>query len=258
MRARQSEYAEDRLPGAIKLADAERRRARGVGTDTSRSRPSRRASAVRCWRHATSPPHRAEAMDRPKDWRPLVYCWRAGSAVGRWPRAVGHRLSGAPARRRLPRVPARRDRRTGRTARSTSLPRGLRHHGSGKSGAAAPDGDGQQVLDLELLANHRGSVLGLVPGSRSRGRSSSSRACGTRCAASTGPAGHRREREQEGRRPARAREADRAHARLAVHPLNLSLEAGCSCSSRTTTSSCATPRLLPRLDACACCAATRR
>ena len=113
-----------------------------------------------------------EVMDKPKDWRPLVYCWRGGTRSGSLALVLDqigfrvHRLEGGyQAYRRaviaaLEELPARFHYRV--ICGST---------GSGKSRLLQViRAQGAQVLDLEALANHRGSVLGLVPGSPQPGQ----------------------------------------------------------------------------------------
>jgi tRNA 2-selenouridine synthase len=104
-------------------------------------------------------------MEKPKAWRPLVYCWRGGKrseAMVHILREIGwdaHRLEGGyKAYRRavvaeLPELAQR---------YSLRVVCGLT--GSGKTRLLeALDALGAQVLDLENLAAHRGSVLGNIP-----------------------------------------------------------------------------------------------
>lgn len=169
----QSEYAEDRLPGALNwpsLNDAERAL---VGTEYKQVSPfsARKRGAALVARNIAAHIER-EAMDKPKDWTPLVYCWRGGQRSGSLATvlsAIGfrvHLLEGGYREYRraviasLEEMPVRLDLRVvcGTT-------------GSGKSRLLQRLADsGVQVLDLELLANHRGSVLGLVPGSPQPGQ----------------------------------------------------------------------------------------
>jgi len=103
--------------------------------------------------------------DKPRGWRPLVYCWRGGKRSG----AMAHVLreigwdaktleGGYKAYRRhvveaLERLPRRYPFRVVHGAT-----------GSGKSRLLAALAEaGAQVLDLETLAAHRGSVLGALP-----------------------------------------------------------------------------------------------
>ncbi len=161
-----SEFADDHLPGAINapvLDDAERALVGTVYKQQS-SFEARRVGAAIVARNLGALIERLFA-DRPRDWRPLVYCWRGGNRSGALATVlarVGWRTAvldgGYRAFRR--RVLADLDR----------WPAVLRLHvlagrtGTGKSLilqqlAAA----GAQVLDLEAIACHRGSVLGLLP-----------------------------------------------------------------------------------------------
>ena len=158
-------------------------------------------------------------LDKPREWTPLVYCWRGGKRSGALATVLEqigfrvHVLEGGY-----------RDFRRAVVAELETLPERFDWRvvcgptGSGKSRLlAALARQGAQVLDLEALANHRGSVLGLVPGSAQPSQKAFDTALWDALRAPRpGPAGVRREREQEDRRPARARGADRAHARRAV------------------------------------------
>ena len=161
------EYAEDRLPGAENwpvLDDDERRE---VGTEYKQisAFDARKRGAAVVARNVAA--HiESKVQDRPKSWRPLVYCWRGGQRSGTlawFLGQIGFRVSviegGYKAFRHvvmedLQALPARLDLRVicGKT-------------GSGKTRLLqALSAAGAQVLDLEALASHRGSVLGLVPG----------------------------------------------------------------------------------------------
>lgn len=104
-------------------------------------------------------------QDKPRDWTPLVYCWRGGkrsASLVHILREIGWRavqLEGGyqTFRRHV-------------NARLATLPGQLRFivvgglTGSGKSRVLeALDGAGAQVLDLERIAHHRGSLLGDHP-----------------------------------------------------------------------------------------------
>jgi tRNA 2-selenouridine synthase len=169
----ESEFALDRLPGALNwpsLTDAERIL---IGTEYVRGSAftAKKRGAALVARNIATHIER-EVLDKPKDWRPLVYCWRGGSRSGALATVLDHigfrvhRLDGGyRAYRRavveaLETLPARFEYRV--IAGST---------GSGKSRLLQVlRAQGAQVLDLEALANHRGSVLGLVPGSPQPGQ----------------------------------------------------------------------------------------
>ena len=79
----ESEYAEDRLPGAENwpsLTDEERRI---VGTEYKQVSPfvARKRGAALVARNVARHIEQ-EVMDKPKDWQPLVYCWRGGKRSG--------------------------------------------------------------------------------------------------------------------------------------------------------------------------------
>jgi tRNA 2-selenouridine synthase len=162
----ESEYADDHLPGARNwpsLTDAERAL---IGTEYAQASPfeARKRGAVLTSRNIASHLER-EAMGLPRDWRPLIYCWRGGQRSGALATVLGaigfdvQVLDGGYREFRraviaeLDSLPARFDFRVlcGRT-------------GSGKSRLLGALHDaGAQVLDLEALARHRGSVLGPLP-----------------------------------------------------------------------------------------------
>jgi tRNA 2-selenouridine synthase len=104
--------------------------------------------------------------DKPKDWKPLVYCWRGGKRSGAMAhilREVGwdaHTLEGGYKAYRRWVVQQL-------NQRPEQLKFAIIHGptGSGKSRfLGALREAGAQVLDLEALAAHRGSVLGGLPG----------------------------------------------------------------------------------------------
>lgn len=162
-----AEFAEDHLPGAISLPvldDAERAR---VGTIYKQESPfkARKIGAALVARNAAR--HIEEhLLDRDGGWRPLVYCWRGGQRSNSFAiilgqigwrvevleggyrsfrRAVVDALYGAALPFRLIRL----DGNTG-TAKTELLD--------------LLAGRGVQVVDLEGLAGHRGSILGARAG----------------------------------------------------------------------------------------------
>lgn len=163
----ESEYAEDRLPGAVNwpsLDDAQRHE---VGTLYKQVNPfearKRGASlvAANIARHIAR-----EVMDKPRDWKPLVYCWRGGQRSGALALVLGqigfavHIVEGGYKAFRaavLAELPALAQRLSWRVVCGPT--------GSGKTRLLqALREAGAQVLDLEALASHRSSVLGLIPG----------------------------------------------------------------------------------------------
>ena len=161
-----AEYAEDHVPGAVScpvLDDEERAR---IGTLYKQVSPfqARKLGAALVARNIARQLETAFAgMER--SWRPLVYCWRGGKRSG----AMAHVLREVGWHAKTLEGGYRAYRRHV-LERLAVLPRGLTFRvvhgatGSGKSRLLrALAGAGAQVLDLEQLAAHRGSVLGGLP-----------------------------------------------------------------------------------------------
>lgn len=163
----ENEYAEDHLPGAVNWPSLNNEERHEVGTLYKQVSPfdarKRGASlvAANIARHITR-----DVMDKPKGWKPLVYCWRGGQRSGSLSLVLGqigfqvHIVEGGYKAFRgallaqLPELAARLQYRVvcGPT-------------GSGKTRLLqALHAEGAQVLDLEALASHRSSVLGIIPG----------------------------------------------------------------------------------------------
>ncbi|HEY6863821.1 MAG TPA: tRNA 2-selenouridine(34) synthase MnmH [Burkholderiales bacterium] len=161
-----SEFALDHVPEAVNcpvLDDAERAE---VGTLHKQSSPfdAKKIGAALVSKNIAR--HIEDRFrDRAREWRPLVYCWRGGKRSGAmahvlrevgWPAATlegGYRAYRREVVRQLGELPGR-----------------LRFEvicgatGSGKSRLLeAIAARGAQVLDLEGIARHRGSVLGELP-----------------------------------------------------------------------------------------------
>jgi tRNA 2-selenouridine synthase len=162
-----AEFALDHVPAAMNcpvLDNAERER---VGTLHARASPfdARRVGAALVARNIAR--HLESSLcDRGRDWRPLVYCWRGGGrsdALCDIMRRIGWRAARLAGGYRAFRRAVLAD--------LAAMPERLRLHvlsgrtGSGKSRVLQALADeGAQVLDLEQLASHRGSVLGEIPG----------------------------------------------------------------------------------------------
>jgi tRNA 2-selenouridine synthase len=161
-----SEFSEDHIPGAIScpvLDDAERAE---VGTIYKQQSPFEARKIGAALVSANIARHlRAQFLDKPRNWRPLVYCWRGGQRSGAMTTVLGQvgwqaaqLVGGYKAYRRavvtdLESIPA-----------SLSLTVISGSTGTGKTRLLhALASEGEQVIDLEALAAHKGSVLGLVP-----------------------------------------------------------------------------------------------
>lgn len=162
-----SEFLEDHLPGAINLPVLDDTERRIVGTIYKQRSAFEARRLGAAWVAKNLARHLQERLQQyPPSWRPLVYCWRGGqrsAAFVTWLRMIGWpaaQLAGGykTYRRwvleRLIDLPGRFPWRV--LAGPT---------GSGKTRVLqALAQRGQQVLDLEALARHRGSILGSWPG----------------------------------------------------------------------------------------------
>ena len=161
-----SEYTEDHLPGAVShpvLDDNERARI-GIMHAQESAFAARRAGAALVARNIATMLETSFAT-QPRNWAPLVYCWRGGQRS----RSLAHMLNeiGWRAAQLEGGYRAYRRHVVGELA---TLPGRFRYEvicgltGSGKSRLiAALAREGAQVLDLEAMARHRGSLLGDLP-----------------------------------------------------------------------------------------------
>jgi len=162
-----SEFAEDHLPQAVSvpvLSDEERARV-GTASATLGAFEAKRLGAPLVARNIADAIDRCFAS-RGRDWQPLVYCWRGGNRSGSLATVlarVGWRVAVLEGGYRAFRRHVVDD--------LASRPAGLRFMVvGGRTGSAKSRllerlaGRGEQVLDLEALARHRGSLLGSLPG----------------------------------------------------------------------------------------------
>ncbi|MCA3734275.1 tRNA 2-selenouridine(34) synthase MnmH [Phenylobacterium sp.] len=161
------EFAEDHVPGAVNLPVLDNAERAEVGTlYVQKSRfLARKVGGAYVARNIAG--HLLGALaDQPGGFRPLVYCWRGGMRSG----AMAHILSQVGWRVGVLAGGYRTYRREV-TARLYDSPPGFRAlvldgpTGSGKTEVLRRlPALGVQVLDLEGLAGHRGSLLGALPG----------------------------------------------------------------------------------------------
>ena len=163
----ESEFAEDRLPGAVNwpsLNDEERKIVGTIYKQVSTFEARKRGAALvaaNIARHIE-----AHVLDQPRNWQPLAYCWRGGKRSGSLALVLSqigfriHVLEGGYKAFRQEVL-----------AQMAPLAAHFRYQvvcgptGSGKTRLLhALDAAGAQVLDLEGLAHHRSSVLGFIPG----------------------------------------------------------------------------------------------
>ena len=161
-----SEYAHDHVPGAVNcpvLDDEERARVGTLYTQGSPFDAKKLGAALVSRNIARHIETRFAAHGR--EWRPLIYCWRGGkrsAAMAHVLREIGWKAAqlegGYKAYRReviaqLETLPLRFDYLVVCGATGSAKSRLLERLA----------GRGAQVLDLERLARHRGSVLGSLP-----------------------------------------------------------------------------------------------
>lgn len=163
-----AEFAEDHIPGSINCPVLDNEQRIEVGTLYKQTSPFDAKKIGAAYVAENIARHlRTTFHDRPKTWRPLIVCWRGGQRSGSMTlilRRVGwdaHQLEGGYKVYRKQVVD-----------RLAELPRQLKLKvicgatGSGKSRILQALGRlGEQVLDLEELACHKGSVLGVLPDS---------------------------------------------------------------------------------------------
>ncbi len=162
-----SEYELDRLPNALNwpsLNDEERARVGTIYKQVSAFDARKIGGALVARNVATH--IEAYCQDKDKKWKPLIYCWRGGKRSGSLALILGqigfdvHLIEGGYKAFRaemiadLQTLAAQFDYRVVCAPTGSGKTRLL--HELHKAGA--------QVLDLEALANHKSSVLGLVPG----------------------------------------------------------------------------------------------
>ncbi|WP_412480371.1 tRNA 2-selenouridine(34) synthase MnmH [Azonexus sp. IMCC34839] len=161
-----AEFADDHIPGAINcpvLDDAQRAQ---VGTIYKQVSPFEAKKIGAALVSENIAHHLKERfLDRPKNWKPLIYCWRGGERSGSmttifraigWP--AGQLDGGYKNYRRhvieqLELLPGQFNFRVVCGPTGSAKTRILQ----------ALTALGEQVLDLETLACHKGSVLGVLP-----------------------------------------------------------------------------------------------
>ncbi len=161
-----AEFAIDHIPGAINcpVLDDEERRIVGTLYKQQGAFEARRVGgamvAANLARHL-----REQFAERPAHWKPMVYCWRGGLRSGSmvtWLRLVGwdaQQLAGGYKRWRRHVIDLIEH-------RAPQLPRVVVCGATGSAKTRvlhALAQQGEQVLDLEGAACHKGSLLGALP-----------------------------------------------------------------------------------------------
>ncbi len=164
-----SEFAHDRIPGAVTwpvLNDEERALIGTMYKQVNSFEAQKKGAglvAANIARHIEE-----RVLELPRDWQPLLYCWRGGKRSGSLATILGaigfrvHLLEGGY--------------KAFRTAIIADIPLSLQNlnfhvvcgpTGSGKTLLLHKlKEQGAQVLDLEQIASHRSSVLGKIPGTQ--------------------------------------------------------------------------------------------
>ena len=161
-----AEFALDHIPGAINLPVLSNEERIEIGTLYKQVSPfaAKKLGAAYVSRNIAN--HLEHSLlDFPREWRPLIYCWRGGERSGAFTHIlnrIGWKAmqlqSGYQGFRRV--VIDGLD----RAAKDFSFQVIAGMTGSGKTRILQEIGLlGQQILDLEGLAIHRGSVLGNEP-----------------------------------------------------------------------------------------------
>ena len=163
----EDEFALDHLPGALNWPSLDNEQRIEIGTlykqvgSFEAKKKGAGLVAANIARHIEK-----HVIDLPKDWQPLVYCWRGGKRSGSLALIlgqIGFKVAiiegGYKAFRSelVTAIPPLAERIQWRVICGPT--------GSGKTRLLhCLKAQGAQVLDLEGLANHRSSVLGFIPG----------------------------------------------------------------------------------------------
>ncbi len=161
-----AEFAEDHIPGAISCPVLSNEERVEIGTLYKQVSPfeAKKRGAVLVARNIAR--HIEERfLDHPKQWKPLVYCWRGGQRSGAMVtifRQIGWNASQLEGGYKAWRQQV--------VAQLATEPRRFDFRvicgatGSGKSRILQEIGRlGGQIVDLEAMACHKGSVLGVLP-----------------------------------------------------------------------------------------------
>ncbi len=163
-----AEFAEDHIPGAINCPVLDNEQRIQVGTIYKQVSPFEAKKIGAALVSENIAKHLKEGfLDRPKTWKPLIYCWRGGDRSGSMTtvfKAIGWRAGQLDGGYKAWRSHV--------IATLETLPQDYRFTvvcgatGNAKTRILQAIGElGEQILDLENLANHKGSVLGILPDS---------------------------------------------------------------------------------------------
>lgn len=161
-----AEFAEDHIPGAINCPVLDNEQRIRIGTLYKQVSPFEAKKLGAALVSENIARHLKDRfLDRSKNWKPLIYCWRGGDRSGSMTtifRAIGWQAGQLDGGYKSWRGHV--------IAQLAELPAHFRFTvlcgatGNAKTRILQALGDqGEQILDLETLACHKGSVLGVLP-----------------------------------------------------------------------------------------------
>lgn len=163
----EAEFALDHLPGAVNwptLNDEERELIGTMYVQVNQFEAKKRGAAIAA-RNIASHIER-EVIDKPREWKPVAYCWRGGKRSGSLSlvlNQIGFRMTLVEGGYKAFRAAMLIDIADKVSQLNFQVVCGTT--GSGKTRLLQALAEvGAQVLDLEDLAQHRSSVLGALPG----------------------------------------------------------------------------------------------
>lgn len=162
-----AEFALDALPGAVNWPSLDDQQRQEIGTLYKQVSPFEANKLGAAWVAANIAQHiQTHVLHKPRDWKPLIYCWRGGKRSGALALVLGqigfrtavveggYKAWRAGVVQQLPTL-----------CESLAFRVLCGPTGSGKTRLLQTlHAMGEQVLDLEALAEHRSSVLGRIPG----------------------------------------------------------------------------------------------
>ncbi|AOW13275.1 tRNA 2-selenouridine(34) synthase MnmH [Hydrogenophaga crassostreae] len=163
----EDEHALDHVPGALNWPTLDNAQRITIGTmykQVNAFEAKKRGAAIAARNIAAH--IEAEVLDKPRGWKPLVYCWRGGNRSGSLATilsAIGFHVTLIEGGYKAWRAALVDDIAAVAPTRSYRVVCGPTGSGKTRLLKALAD-EGAQVLDLEALANHRSSVLGHIPG----------------------------------------------------------------------------------------------
>ncbi len=163
----EGEYAEDHLPTALNWPSLNNEERIQVGTLYKQVSPFEAQKIGAALVAANISRHiQTHVLDKTKSWQPLIYCWRGGKRSNSLALILGqigfkvHLIEGGYKAFRKAVIED-----TPRRVQPLQFRVLCGPTGSGKTRLLqALAAQGAQVLDLEAIASHRASVLGVIPG----------------------------------------------------------------------------------------------